>query len=36
MTEKILQGPIGIVIGIAYGCIFALTLLYVPSNKSVS
>ena len=36
LTEQILQGPIGIGIGIVFGSVYGLMLTMVPSRNSVS
>lgn len=36
LTQQILQGPIGIGIGIVYGCLYGLMLQFIPSRTSVS
>lgn len=36
LSEQLLQGPIGIAIGIVYGFLFGLFVSIVPSKKSVS
>lgn len=36
LTEQILQGPIGIGIGIVFGYVYGLMLTILPSTKTVS
>lgn len=36
LSEQMLQGPVGIGIGIVYGFLYGLLLWFLPSNKSVS
>lgn len=35
LTDQLLQGPIGIGIGLVFGGINGFLLMYMPSNKSV-
>lgn len=34
LTSQILQGPIGIAIGLTYGVVTGLLMLYVPNNQA--
>lgn len=36
LTEQLLQGPVGIGIGVVYGFLFGLFLCYMPANSAVS
>lgn len=36
LSETILQGPIGIVVGLVYGGLIGYMILYLPSDKAVS
>lgn len=35
LTNQILQGPVGIVMGCVFGALSGFAVLYVPSDKSV-
>lgn len=36
LTDQILQGPIGVVIGLVYGGVIGYMILYLPSTRAVS
>lgn len=36
LADQILQGPIGVVIGLVYGGVIAYLILYLPSDRAVS
>lgn len=36
LTHQLLQGPVGIVMGVVFGCVSGLVLTKLPSNYAVS
>lgn len=36
LTHQLLQGPVGIVMGVVFGCVSGLVLTKMPSNYAVS